>query len=317
MAKHVFNHMENVKRKDFFMISYDDFLKLKPFHLNPASRTEGFGDDEDDQNLINFIKKNGVLNLPPIGINKTQNGDIIVNGHRCSAAIKIAKGQGAPVEYVNAILVGRNMTDEEMLSYTIATNNGKKFTNVEMADSCKFFLQCGWTKQDIADKIGSSLQTVNNYLELADCSKQLKERVNSKEMPASVAKEIKNESGGNKEEEDKRIAEFDTEKALGLRGPKGKKSRATIDLKPGEKIENPIVGNEKSEDKPDKKGNPNRRKPMTHKDMMNWLTGGIPYLEKKFEKEGNKEKLALIRERKRVLEVCLGLRTIDSISLEN
>ena len=115
MAKHVFNHMANVKRKDFFMISWNDFLKLKPFHLNPVSRTEGFGNDEDDQNLINFIKNNGVLNLPPIGINKTQNGDIIVNGHRCSAAIKIAKEQGAPVEYVNAILVGKNMTITRML----------------------------------------------------------------------------------------------------------------------------------------------------------------------------------------------------------
>ena len=271
MGKHALAYIDGSKRTDIFSIpfsSLDSEIVIQDW--NP--RDGRIGNDQDDLDLKEFIKAGN--SIPPLGVSKSRISDkdvlVLINGHRRIWALKEAKKEGAQIERVGIQVLGKNINQADMLALTMADNRGKPLSRSEKADACKKLLNWGWEIPEIAKKIGENQATIRNLLKESSGSKELKEMLDNKEIPASETRNIIEKSGGDIDKEKELIDNFKQEKKEGKRTPTGKKKkRATIDLSPGMLVneDGQEIGESGEAANPQKP----KRKPLTPKQLFNTL----------------------------------------------
>lgn len=148
--------------------------------------------------LVKSIIQNGVKD--PIRVKKDSDGNIIlIDGERRLRATLIAIAQGAEIRGIPAFLERSTIRDGEALFLSLIANDGKRFLPVEEAQAYKRLYDWGSSIEEIAQRMGRSVNIISNRLLLLDGVEEIKEAINSKKIPLYLGENIIKKSGGDEE----------------------------------------------------------------------------------------------------------------------
>lgn len=171
-----------------------------------GSGREKIGTDAEDQSLKEFIRENGSLALPPLLVQKQPDKTLLIrNGHRRRwACLELIK-EGVDIRAVPVQLTDKNMTDEEALFLVFTSNAGKPLSPFEEAQTFKRLKNCGYEVDEIAKRIGRSIQFVYKRLQLANATLETRQAVESGKVGVSTATNAVSSSGGDEGRQRKAI----------------------------------------------------------------------------------------------------------------
>jgi ParB family chromosome partitioning protein len=159
---------------------------------------DGFNSRQDFGDLTELaeqIKEQGVLN--PITVQSFKDKDGVekyrlVDGERRYRAVMKLLKDGVDIQRVPAIIVPKNLSQEELLIQQVLRNEGKKFNDYEMGVFCQKLMQvCGYTKSEVARKIGKTNSQVSIWLSLLDIdNEELREEMKNNNVTGDVVRKV-------------------------------------------------------------------------------------------------------------------------------
>ncbi len=188
----------NIKTRDHSaVLGRTDTYKVNPTEViivdgwNPRSSFDATKLDE----LKESIKELGVI--VPIRVKINNDGKmILIDGERRLRATLLAIADGADIVSIPAIVERKAMNEIDMMILAMTANTGEPLTMVEEAQAIKKLLAYGLTQKDIATKLGKSIATINNRIQLLDASPELLEELENNKVSFSDVKKIVKDSDG-------------------------------------------------------------------------------------------------------------------------
>lgn len=132
--------------------------------------------------------------IPPIVVEPGENGMMkIVDGHHRYNAAMMAVGRGVEIKRLQC----ESFTGDkaEQWAFMIKSSQSRNLNPVERGGAYKRFESHGFTRDEIAAKVGRSRGDVDHHIAIAEMPEQVKEQVKSGEISASLALELYNKSG--------------------------------------------------------------------------------------------------------------------------
>lgn len=178
--------MEEINKK-----TKTDLYKIDPRAIFVV---EGFNSrqDFDLDGLCSSIKENGVLN--PVTVIKTKNDEgeeryRLVDGERRYRAVMRLIDEGVEIPRIPALCIPK-MDDSELLLQQVVRNEGKPFNEYEYAIACQKFVQFGFTKDEIAKKIGKNNGLITYYLDHLERDERVQELIKNGKISGSEVRRI-------------------------------------------------------------------------------------------------------------------------------
>lgn len=137
------------------------------------------------EQMVKALHSNGIMGFPPITIAQKDGSVFVYSGHCRRRAFSLAKEQGAPIKGIPCIVNKQN--EEDRTLDLINSNEGLPLTPMEKAEAIQRLFKFGWTKAEVAEKIGVTIQTIYNLCTLNDADPEIKGMVNDGEVSASTA----------------------------------------------------------------------------------------------------------------------------------
>jgi len=175
-----------------------DVLYLDPRILKVEEDFNTRIDYGDIDELKNSIIENGVR----IPLRGYKDGDIFVitDGHRRYKAVMKALSEGVDIARIPFISEKKKSLDERIFDI-ILSNDGKQLTPLELGETYKRLMACGYNFTEIAKKIGKTIKHVSDMVTVAGSSKEIKNLINEKTVSATLVSEVKNAIKNNDEAE--------------------------------------------------------------------------------------------------------------------
>lgn len=157
--------------QNFNKTTKKDLLNIDPRLIKVV---DGFNSrvNFDLEDLCQSIMENGVLNPIAVQQEKDEEGNVfyrLVDGERRYRATMLAIERGSEIARIPALLLPRSMSEEELLIQQLVRNQGKPFSDFEMAQWCyKMVNKVGLTKAEVAKRIGKSAGQVTYWLSILD-----------------------------------------------------------------------------------------------------------------------------------------------------
>jgi ParB/RepB/Spo0J family partition protein len=171
----------------------------KKTYLVPISQLyieSGFnvrGIDEDHVESIVGAYRRGQY-MPPLVVEVQSDSSMkVVDGHHRLTAIKklVDEGFDFPRVQCESFLGGA----AEQLAYMVNSSQGRNLNSVERAMAYKRLEDHGFTRSEIAEKLGRSPSDVSNHLSIAEMSEEAKSKIAAGEISASLALELSFKGG--------------------------------------------------------------------------------------------------------------------------
>lgn len=173
------------KRKDMFQVKLEQLIAPKENNIR-----QDYG---DLQELADSIKEHGVK-VPLRGV-KTRGEEtyVVTDGFRRYHAAQLAMEQVEDLElWIPILKEDTDFNEEARLTNMIVCNEGKPFNIIEQGIVFDKLRELGLANEEIAQKVGKSRTHVADCLLLFDAPEEIKKRVVSGEVAASlVIKELK------------------------------------------------------------------------------------------------------------------------------
>lgn len=173
------------KRTDIYQIDPRNIVVVEGFNAR-----KDFALDE----LKEQIRMQGVLNPITVIPFKDENGDEkyrLVDGERRYRAVMALLEEGADIRRIKAMYLPKNTKEEDLLVQQLMRNEGKQFTEIELANLFyRFKDQFGYTQTEIADKFGKKASFVSRCLSLLDLPSEIIAKIESGEISADAARSI-------------------------------------------------------------------------------------------------------------------------------
>lgn len=174
-----------IKRADAEKIQYKD-LHVEP-GFNPPGRME---DDEDGENLFQFIMSGG--RLPDLEVRPRDEGGVfIVDGHRRHFQIGRAIAAGAPLQDKDGLIwiAIKQFTgnDIDRVCRIATSNEGKKLSQLQLAEVYKRLSAFGLSPDDIAKRMSKTRSHVEQLLILANANHDVHIAVKAGDISPSLA----------------------------------------------------------------------------------------------------------------------------------
>lgn len=203
-----------------------DLFKVDPRNIVVV---DGFNSrvDFDLDPLKNSIKQNGVLNPITVVKFKDDNGNEkyrLVDGERRYRAVMSLLEEGVEIPRVPAIVVPKT-NEAELLLQQVVRNEGKPFNEYEYGIACRKFEQFGFTRKEIAEKLGKDDGMITYYLQHLDRDEDVQELLKTNRISGSTVRRI---YSGHKEDEKGAVEEI--KQAQKKAEQKGKKVITMKDL---------------------------------------------------------------------------------------
>jgi ParB family chromosome partitioning protein len=168
-----------------------DLYKIDPRNIVVV---DGFNSrvDFDLDALKDSIRENGVLNPVTVIKFKDDNGEEkyrLVDGERRYRSVMALLEEGVEIPRIPAICIPK-MDDSELLLQQVVRNEGKPFNEYEYALACQKFLQFGFSKAEIAKKIGKNNGMITYYLNHLDRDKRVQELLKEGKISGSEVRRI-------------------------------------------------------------------------------------------------------------------------------
>lgn len=155
-------------------------IPISEIRSNPYQPRMHF-DNETLNELAESIKAHGVFE--PIIVKKSIHGYELVAGERRTKASKIAGKDTIPA-------IVKEFSDQEMMDIAILENIQREdLSPIELAEGFqKYIKNTGLTQDEMAKKFGKSRSYITNALGLLTLPKEVRDKVNTKEISASHAR---------------------------------------------------------------------------------------------------------------------------------
>lgn len=179
-------------RADAEKIDYRN-IHIEP-DFNPPGRNEE--DEAEDEELFEFIKKNGVLALPQLEVRpRAEGGVYIVDGHRRHKQIgrAIEAGHFKPDDKGRLLIQVRQFVGNDLdRLYRVATSNkSKKMKPLQFAELCRrAHSGYGQTAKQIAEGMQCSVSAVEAALVLSVANHDVQEMVKNGEVSKTIAVKV-------------------------------------------------------------------------------------------------------------------------------
>lgn len=182
------------KRTDIYQIDPRNIVVVAGFNAR-----KDFALDE----LKEQIRRQGVLNPITVIPFKDENGNEkyrLVDGERRYRAVMALLEEGADIRRVKAMYLPKNTKEEDLLIQQLMRNEGKQFTEIELANLFyRFKDQFGYTQTEIADKFGKKASFVSRCLSLLDLPAEIIAKIESGEISADAARSIVSQNKDNEQ----------------------------------------------------------------------------------------------------------------------
>jgi ParB/RepB/Spo0J family partition protein len=172
---------EAVGRKDLFLIAPEKIQEKAGWNVRDASPEL----TEHIEELALSISQIGVQQ--PLTVYMEDDIIYLSDGHCRLSAVRKAIEMGAEIKSVPCRVEERYSNDADRVLTMITRNSGKPLTPFEKSKVIKQLVNFGWSKEDIAAKIGMTAAYVVRLLEMQSMPEQLKEAVVSGNVSASLA----------------------------------------------------------------------------------------------------------------------------------
>ena len=215
------NEINATKRTDIYQIDPRNIVVVEGFNAR-----KNFDLDE----LKEQIRKVGVLNpITVIPFKDKETGAEkyrLVDGERRYRAVMALLAEGEDIKRIKAMYLPKGTKEEDLLIQQLLKNNGKQFSEIEMAKLFnRFKEQWGYTQTEIADKFCKKASFVSRCMALLDLPAEIIEMMERGEISADTARQIANR---HKDDVDAQVE--DAEKAVNTAKAKGKKTATTKDI---------------------------------------------------------------------------------------
>lgn len=215
------NELNKTTKSDIFQIDPRNIVVVNGFN----SRVD-FGDIDE---LAAQIKEQGVLNPISVQAFKDENGNEkyrLVDGERRYRAVMKLINDGVEIARIKALIVPKNLGEEELLIQQALRNEGKKFNEYEWGILAqKLKEKCGLTTIEIAKKLGKNPGVVTYWLQILDMDEETRNLVRDGKLGGSDLRRI---ITGNKHDEEG--IKQDIESLKDLADKKGEKKLSLADL---------------------------------------------------------------------------------------
>lgn len=172
---------------DMLIVALEDIRIIPGFNV----RVKDAGYHAHIRDLANSIRENGFYNNKPLtgyaGMEGKKPVIFLTDGHCRMEGAHLAISEGAPITELPVILKDKSVTMEDLTVELVRSNNGKRLTPLEMAIACKRLVSFNLKPQTIADKIGITVEYVNQLLTIAGAPASIREMIQAGEATAAVA----------------------------------------------------------------------------------------------------------------------------------
>lgn len=170
-----------------YLCSIDDLVVLENF--NPRTETPAL--HAHIRSIADSILREGYYQHQPISVFAAQlqgkAAFYVTHGHCRLRAARLANQEGAQLQALPILLTSKSVCLEDLTVAFVRTKEGKKLDPLELAVCCKRLLDCNWTVDEIAKKIGFSPEYVAQLLVLAGAPNAIRVMVAHGQVPAAVA----------------------------------------------------------------------------------------------------------------------------------
>lgn len=136
--------------------------------------SEGFYEDKPLCGVASFEGKSPVIK--------------ITDGHCRLQALKLAIQENSEISrMVPIVLKDRTTTEEDLLVSLVRSNEGKRFTPLELSIVAKRLLKYKWSEKLIAMRMGCSTEYVEQLLIIAGAPATIRQMIVSDDVPIAVA----------------------------------------------------------------------------------------------------------------------------------
>lgn len=179
-----------IKRADAMKVQLDDIHEEQGFNL----RIEDEDFEASIRALADYIKAGGVY--PALEVRPRPGGGVfVVDGHRRRRALRLARDEGAPVEWVSVVAFTGN--DADRTARIITSAEGRALKPLEVALGYKRLAAFGLEPDKIAAKVGKTRQHVDQMLVLANANTDVQKLVAAGGVSAAVAVKVARQHGEN------------------------------------------------------------------------------------------------------------------------
>lgn len=178
-------------------------INLDPKHLrvmpdfNPRIKDQAYFDHI--RALADSIKENGFYQDKPLagisGYEGKRSVIYVTDGNCRFEALKIAIKEGAPIQWVPVVLKDRTTTMEDLSVALVKSNEGRRFSPLELSIVAKRLFKFGWNGKKIAQKLGFTEDYVSKLLTLSGAPHEIRRMIESGYVSAGVALESMRQHG--------------------------------------------------------------------------------------------------------------------------
>lgn len=185
----------DIKRADAMKVRLEDLHEEPGFNL----REEGEDLQASVSDLAEFIAEGG--QVPALEVRPRADGGVwVVDGHRRRRAYVLLDEAGrlprdpkTSEAWISIVAFTGN--DADRVARVITSQEGRKLSDLELAEGCKRLTLFGWTPDQISKAIGKTRQRVDQLMILASAPAALHQAIKAGEVSGAVAVDLVRQHG--------------------------------------------------------------------------------------------------------------------------
>jgi ParB/RepB/Spo0J family partition protein len=166
-------------------------------YISELNRAEGnvredYGEGDGSlEELVLSIQKNGIKK-PITCFRDLENAGhwIVIDGHRRLRAAKILNEQGTVIRCRVFCIDGRTISDEDIITEMVISNEGKALKPIELAEAVRRMLGYEFTEDQIAKMWGKTVVQIRNLSLLSKAPNRIKKMVSNNKLSATLAIDV-------------------------------------------------------------------------------------------------------------------------------
>lgn len=179
------NELNKTTKSDIYQIDPRNIVVVDGFN----SRSD-FGNIDE---LAAQIKEQGVLNPISVQSFKDENGQEkyrLVDGERRYRAVMKLINSGVEIARVKALVLPKNLSEEDLLIQQALRNEGKQFNEYEWGILAQKLEAKGFTRKEIAEKLGKNTGVVTYWFQILDMDEEHRNLVRDGKLGGSDLRRI-------------------------------------------------------------------------------------------------------------------------------
>jgi len=171
-----------------------DIFQIDPRNIVVVDGFNSRADFGDIDELARQIKECGMLNPISVQTMRDENGNEkyrLVDGERRYRAVMKLINEGVEIARIKALVIPRNLSEEELLIQQALRNEGKNFNEYEWGILAqKLKEKCGLTTSEVAQKIGKNPGVVTYWLQILELDEDTRNLVRDGKLCGSDLRRI-------------------------------------------------------------------------------------------------------------------------------